>query len=122
MIQQITRLKVADNTGAKEAGCISVYRRGRSKFAEVGDMITVSIKSASPRGSVKKKEIHKAVIVRQTKPLKRKDGTMVRFDENAIVLVNNDKTPKGTRVFGPIARELRERGYMKIISMAKEVV
>jgi large subunit ribosomal protein L14 len=122
MIQQYTRLKVADNTGAKEVGCISVYRKGYSKFAEIGDMVTVSVKSATPRGVVKKKEVHKAVVVRQVKPLIRKDGTSVRFDENAVVLINPDKTPKGTRVFGPIARELRDRGYMKIISMAKEVI
>jgi len=122
MIQQYTRLKVVDNTGAKEASCISVFKRGRAKFGQIGDMLTVSIKSATPRGSVKKKEVHKAVIVRQVKPYIRRDGTTVRFDENAIVLINPDKTPKGTRVFGPIARELRECGYMKIISMAKEVV
>lgn len=122
MIQQYTRLQVADNTGAKEVGCIHVYKRGRSEFAQIGDIVTVSVKSASPRGAVKKKEVHKAVIVRQTKPFLRKDGTTVRFDDNAVVIINADKSPKGTRVFGPIARELRERGYMKIISMAKEVI
>lgn len=122
MIQLQTRLKVADNTGAKEVGCIQVLHRGRLKFGEIGDIIVVSVKSASPRGMVKKKEVHKAVIVRQTKPLRRKDGSSLRFDDNAVVLINNDKTPKGTRVFGPIARELREAGYMKVISMAQEVV
>lgn len=122
MIQLQTRLKVADNTGAKEVGCIQVLHRGRLKFGEIGDIIVVSVKSASPRGMVKKKEVHKAVIVRQKKPLRRKDGSSLRFDDNAVVLINNDKTPKGTRVFGPIARELREAGYMKVISMAPEVV
>jgi large subunit ribosomal protein L14 len=122
MIQQYTRLQVADNTGAKEVACIHVYKRSTSEFAQIGDIVTVSVKSASPRGTVKKKEVHKAVIVRQKKPLLRKDGTAVRFDDNAVVIINADKSPKGTRVFGPIARELREKGYMKIISMAKEVI
>jgi len=122
MIQPITRLKVADNSGAKEVGCIKVLGRGRSNFGEIGDIITVSVKSAVPRGIVKKKEVSKAVIVRQKKSLRRNDGSAIRFDDNAVVLINADKTPKGTRVFGPIARELREKGYMKIISMAQEVV
>jgi len=122
MIQVGTRLKPADNTGAKEVGCIKVLGRGRSNFAEIGDIIIVSVKSASPRGMVKKKEIHKAVIVRQTKPCTRPDGSVVRFDDNAVILINPDKTPRGTRVFGPVARELREKGFSKIISMAGEVL
>ncbi len=122
MIQQYTRLNVADNSGAKVVGCITVIGRGRSRFAEIGDIITVSVKSAVPRAGVKKKEVHRAVVVRQKKPFRRMDGSTVRFDDNAVIIINPDKTPKGTRVFGPIARELREKGYMKIISMAQEVV
>lgn len=122
MIQEYSRLFVADNTGAKEVACIKVLGRSLAKWARVGDEIVVSVKSAQPRGQVKKKEVHRAVIVRQKKPLNRKDGSSVRFDENAVVLVNPDKTPKGTRVFGPIARELREKGYIKIISMGQEVL
>lgn len=122
MIQSNTRLKVADNTGAKEVMCIDIFKRGRATTGRIGDMLTVSVKSAVPRGTVKKKEVLKAVIVRQTKNFRRKDGSTIRFDDNAVVLVNPDKSPKGTRVFGPIARELREHGFMKIISMAPEVV
>lgn len=122
MIQEYTRLSVADNTGAKEAMCIKVLGKSLKRTAQIGDTIVVSVKSATPRGQVKKKEVHRAVIVRQTFPLRRKDGSTLRFDDNAIVLINTDKTPKGTRVFGPIARELRDGGYMKIISMAAEVV
>ena len=122
MIQQYTRLIVADNSGAKFAGCIKIAKKSAAKFGEIGDIVTVSIKSATPRAAVHKKEVHKAVIVRQRKPFRRPDGSVIRFDDNAIILINPDKTPKGTRVFGPIARELRERGYMKIISMAQEVV
>ena len=122
MIQEYTRLNVADNTGAKEAMCIKVLGRSLKKTAEIGDIIVISVKSATPRGQVKKKEMHRAIIVRQTKPLRRKDGSTLRFDDNAIVLINADKTPKGTRIFGPIARELRDGGHMKIISMAQEVV
>jgi large subunit ribosomal protein L14 len=122
MIQPMTRLKVADNTGAREAMCIRVLGRGYHEFAEIGDVIVVSVKSANPRGMVKKKELHKAVIVRQKKNFRRRDGSAIRFDENAAVLINNDKTPKGTRIFGPIAREIRERGYSKIVSMAQEVI
>lgn len=122
MIQKYTRLKVADNTGAKEVMCIDVFKCGRSTTGQIGDMLTVSVKSAVPRGMVKKKEVLKVVIVRQTKNFRRKDGSTIRFDDNAVVIVNSDKTPRGTRVFGPIARELRERGFMKIISMAPEVV
>lgn len=122
MIQPSTRLQVADNSGAKEVGCIKVLGKGRANVGEIGDIITISVKSATPRGIVKKKEVAKAVIVRQIKPLRRSDGSVIRFDDNAVILINADKTPKGTRVFGPIARELREKGYMKIISMAQEVV
>lgn len=122
MIQEYSRLKVADNSGAKEVGCIKVLRRGKKTFALIGDVITVAVKSASPRGIVKKKEVCRAVIVRTKKPYLRKDGSTVRFDENAVVLINNDGTTKGTRVFGPIARELRDKGFTKIISMAQEVV
>jgi len=122
MIQSYSHLNVADNSGAKVVSCIRVVGRGSSKFAEIGDIITISVKSAVPRASVKKKEVHKAVIVRQRKPHKRADGSTIRFDDNSVILINPDKTPKGTRVFGPIARELREKGYMKIISMAQEVV
>jgi large subunit ribosomal protein L14 len=122
MIQEYSRLKVADNSGAKEVGCIKVLRRGDKRFALLGDVITVAVKSASPRGIVKKKEVCRAVIVRAKKPHQRRDGSTVRFDENAVVLINNDGTTKGTRVFGPIARELRDKGFTKIISMAQEVV
>ena len=122
MIQSYSRLKVADNSGAKEVQCIRVIGRSQSKHAEIGDELSVSVKSAVPRGAVRKKEVHRAVIVRQVKPFCRKDGSVLRFDENAAVLINPDKIPKGTRIFGPIARELRERGYGKIISMAQEVV
>jgi len=122
MIQPYTRLTVADNTGAKTASCIRILSRGKSNFALIGDIISVSIKSASPRGQAKKKEVCRAVVVRQTKPLRRKDGSALRFDDNAIVLINPDLTPRGTRIFGPIARELREKKFTKIISMAQEVV
>ena len=122
MIQPYTRMQVADNTGAKEVQCIRVLGRGYSEFAEIGDVCVVSVKSASPRGMVKKKEVHKAVVVRQKKNFRRKDGSAIRFDENAVVLINPDKTPKGTRIFGPIAREIREKGYSKIVSMAQEVI
>lgn len=122
MIQPNTRLKVADNTGAREVMCIRVLGRGYNEFAEIGDVCVVTVKSATPRGIVKKKELHRGVIVRQKKNFRRKDGSALRFDENAIVLINNDKTPKGTRIFGPIAREIRELGYSKIVSMAQEVI
>jgi len=122
MIQSYTRLEVADNTGAREVMCVRVLGRGRSKFAEIGDVCVVTVKSATPRGMVKKKELHKAVVVRQKKNCRRRDGSAIRFDENAVVLINADKTPKGTRIFGPIAREIRENGYSKIVSMAQEVI
>lgn len=120
MIQAETRLKVADNSGAKLIECFKVLGGSRRRYAKVGDIIVASVKSAEPRGMVKKKEVVKAVIVRQKKPLRRKDGSYIRFDENAaVVLDGND--PKGTRIFGPIARELREKGFTKIVSLAEEV-
>jgi len=122
MIQLRSRLKVADNSGAKDVACFKVLRGARAAEGQVGDTIMVSVKSAIPRGTVKKKEVLRAVIVRQTKPYCRADGTVIRFDENAVVIVNPDKTPKGTRIFGPIARELREKGFTKIISLAPEVL
>ena len=122
MIQKQTRLKVVDNSGAKDVMCINVLGVGRKKTAQLGDVITVSVKSATPRAQVKKKEIHQGVIVRQVKSFRRPDGSVIRFDDNAVVLIDADKQPKGTRVFGPVAREVRDRGYIKIISMAQEVV
>jgi len=122
MIQQGTWLKVADNTGAKVAKCIKVLGASKRRYAYLGDVIVVSIKDAAPRGIVKKKSIQKGVIVRQRKEFGRKDGSYVRFDENALVIVDEDNMPKGTRVFGPIAKELREKGFQKIISLAPEVL
>ncbi|MEA1909432.1 MAG: 50S ribosomal protein L14 [Patescibacteria group bacterium] len=122
MIQEGTRLKVADNTGAKVIECFKVLGGSRRRYAEVGDIFVASVKEAAPRGLVKKKEIVKAILVRQKKKLGRKDGSYIQFDENAAVIVNKDKTPRGTRIFGPVARELREGGYMKIISLAPEVL
>ena len=122
MIQQESRLKVADNSGAKELGVIRVLGGTRARYARVGDVVTCSLKEATPNGNVKKKAIVRAVIVRTRQPIRRPDGSTIRFDENAAVLVNDDKTPKGTRVFGPIPRELREKGFMKIISLAPEVL
>ncbi|MBI4975558.1 50S ribosomal protein L14 [Candidatus Peregrinibacteria bacterium] len=122
MIQQETKLKVADNTGAKVAECIKVPGGSKKKYARIGEIIVVSIKEANPKGVVKKKAVEKAVIVRQVKELHRKDGSSIRFDENAVVIVDKDKQPKGTRVFGPVARELREKGFQKIISLAPEVL
>lgn len=122
MIQQETWLKVADNTGAKWLECIKVLGGTRRRYAYLGDVIVASVKEATPRGMVKKKQVVKAVIVRQVKEYPRKDGTLIRFDENAAVIVDKDNQPKGTRVFGPIARELREKGFQKIISLAPEVL
>ena len=122
MIQAESRLKVADNTGAKIVQCIKVLGGSKRKYARIGDIITVSVKEAAPRGVVKKKSIQQAVIVRQRKEMGRKDGSYIRFDENAVVIVNPEKQPKATRVFGPVAKELRERGYQKIISLAPEVL
>ena len=122
MIQQETRLHVADNSGAKELGVIRVLGGTRARYARVGDIVTASVKDASPTGGVKKKAVVKAVIVRTVQPIRRPDGSTIRFDENAAVLVNEDKTPRGTRVFGPIPRELRDLGFNKIISLAPEVL
>ena len=122
MIQPQTLLKVADNTGAKEAMCIKVLGGSKRRYARVGDIIVVAVKSAAPRGVVKKKSVERAVVVRTQKEIKREDGSYLRFDENAVVIINNDSQPKGTRIFGPVARELRTRGYQKIISLAPEVL
>ena len=122
MIQQQSRLKVADNTGAKELMCIRCLGGSHRKFAGVGDVIVASVKSAMPNGVVKKGDVVKAVIVRTKKPIRRADGSYVRFDENAAVIIRDDKNPKGTRIFGPIARELRDKDYMKILSLAPEVL
>ena len=122
MIQSESRLKVADNSGAKDILCIKVLGGSRRRYAKVGDIITASVKAALPGAGVKKKEIVRAVIVRTIKETKRADGSSIRFDENAAVLINKDGLPRGTRIFGPIARELRDGGYMKIISLAPEVL
>ena len=122
MIQVQSRLKVADNTGAKEVMCIKVLGGSGRKFANIGDVIVVSVITATPGGVVKKGDVAKAVIVRSSKGIKRNDGTAIKFDENAVVLIKDDKTPKGTRIFGPVARELREKDYMKIVSLAPEVL
>ena len=122
MIQQETRLKVADNTGAKEVLCIRVLGGSGRRYASVGDLIVVTVKSAIPGGVVKKGETSRAVVVRTKKEVRRKDGSYIRFDENAAVLLNAQDEPAGTRVFGPVARELREKNYMKIVSLAPEVI
>lgn len=122
MIQQETRLKVADNTGAKEVLCIRVLGGSKRRYASVGDLIVVTIKSAIPGGVVKKGETSRAVVVRTKKEVRRKDGSYIRFDENAAVLLNAQNEPAGTRVFGPVARELRDKNYMKIVSLAPEVI
>ena len=122
MIQQETYLKVADNTGAKEIKCIRVLGGSKRRYASIGDVIVASVRKAAPGGSVKKGDVVKAVIVRTAKPVRRADGTYVRFDENAAVLIKDDKNPRGTRIFGPVARELRDKDYMKILSLAPEVI
>ena len=123
MIQQETFLKVADNTGAKEIKCIRVLGGSGRKYGNIGDTIVASVRKAAPGGQVKKGEVVKAVIVRTAKGVRREDGTYVRFDENAAVLINGtDKNPRGTRIFGPVARELRDKDYLKILSLAPEVV
>ena len=122
MIQPETKLKVADNTGAKLVKCIKVLGGSKRRYARIGDVIAVSIKQAAPKGTVKKKSIERAVIVRTKDSYKRKDGSSIRFDDNAVVIINEDNQPKGTRVFGPIARELREKRFQKIISQAQEVL
>ena len=122
MVQQQTKLKVADNTGAKEIMCIRCLGGSYRKYAGIGDVIVASVKSAAPGGVVKKGEVVKAVVVRTKKPQRRADGSYVRFDENAAVIIRDDGNPKGTRIFGPVARELREKEYMKILSLAPEVL
>ena len=122
MIQQESRLKVADNSGAKTLLCIRVLGGTGRRYAHVGDVIVASVKTASPTGNVKKKSVVKAVVVRTTNTLRRKDGSTIRFDENAAVILGDDKQPKATRIFGPVPRELREAGYSKIISLAPEVL
>ena len=122
MVQQQTILKVADNTGAKEIMCIRCLGGSYIKYAGIGDVIIASVKSATPGGTVKKGDVVKAVVVRTKKPIRRADGSYLRFDENAAVIIKDDKTPKGTRIFGPVARELRENDYMKILSLAPEVL
>ena len=122
MIQPQTRLKVADNTGAKEIMCISVLGGSFRRCGSIGDVIVASVKTATPGGVVKKGDVVKAVIVRTVKPLRRPDGTYIRFDDNAAVIINDQKMPRGTRIFGPIARELRDKDFMKIISLAPEVL
>ncbi len=122
MIQEETNLAVADNSGAKKIRCIRVLGGSGRKYASIGDTIVVSVKSAIPNGQVKKGEVSRAVIVRTKKEIRRRDGSYIRFDENAAVLINNQNEPKGTRIFGPVARELREKQFMKIVSLAPEVL
>jgi len=122
MIQVQTRLKVADNTGAKEIMCIKVLGGSKRRYANIGDVIVASVKTATPGGVVKKGDVIKCVVVRSKKGIKRPDGSYIRFDENAAVVIKEDKNPRGTRIFGPVARELRENDYMKIVSLAPEVL
>ena len=122
MIQNESYLKVADNTGAKEIHCIRVLGGSKRKFGNIGDVIVASVRKATPGGTVKKGEVVKAVIVRTKRGIRREDGTYVRFDENAAVIIKEDKNPRGTRIFGPVARELREKDFMKILSLAPEVI
>ena len=122
MIQQESFLKVADNTGAKEIKCIRVLGGSSRKYGNIGDVIVASVRKATPGGTVKNGEVVKAVIVRSAKGVRRNDGTYVRFDDNAAVLIKDDKNPRGTRIFGPVARELRDKDYMKILSLAPEVI
>lgn len=122
MIQEESYLKVADNTGAKEIHCIRVLGGSKRKYGNIGDVIVASVRKAAPGGTVKKGEVVKAVIVRTKRGVRREDGSYVRFDENAAVIIREDKNPKGTRIFGPVARELREKDYMKILSLAPEVI
>jgi large subunit ribosomal protein L14 len=122
MIQQETRLKAADNTGAKEVACIKVLGGSKRRYAGIGDIIVISVKSAEPNGTVKKGEVCKAVVVRTKKAIRRKDGSYLRFDTNAVVIIDAQNNPRGTRIFGPIARELRDKNFMKIVSLAPEVI
>lgn len=122
MIQQESRLRVADNTGAKEILCIRVMGGSKRRYAAVGDIIVATVKQAMPKGSVKKGDVVRAVVVRTKKEYGRPDGSYIRFDENAAVILDEDQSPKGTRIFGPVARELREKGFMRIVSLASEVL
>ncbi len=122
MVQPQTRLKIADNTGAKEIMCIRVLGGTRRKYAYIGDVIVASVKKATPGGVVKKGDVVKAVVARSVSKVRREDGSYISFDENSAVIIKDDKTPKGTRIFGPVARELRAKGYMKILSLAPEVL
>ena len=122
MIQQQSLLKVADNTGAKEIMCIRVLGGTGRRYANIGDVVVAAVKKAAPNGTVKKGEVVKAVVVRSVKGIKRADGSYIRFDENAAVIIKEDKNPRGTRIFGPVARELREKDYLKILSLAPEVL
>jgi large subunit ribosomal protein L14 len=122
MIQQESRLKVADNTGAKELLTIRIQGGSTRRYGSIGDVIVATVKSASPTGSVKKGDVVKAVIVRTKRPVRRPDGSYIRFDENAAVIIDDNRNPKGTRIFGPVARELRDGGFMKIVSLAPEVL
>ena len=122
MIQQESYLKVADNTGAKEIKCIRVMGGSKRRYGSIGDVVVASVRKAAPGGTVKKGEVVKAVIVRSVRGVRRADGSYIRFDENAAVLIKDDKTPVGTRIFGPVARELRDKDYMKILSLAPEVI
>ncbi len=122
MIQKESRLKVADNTGAKELLCISVLGGTRTRYARVGDIIVATVKQASPGGMVKKGDVVRAVVVRTKKEIQRRDGSLIRFDENAAVILSDQNNPRGTRIFGPVARELREKNFMKIVSLAPELL
>ena len=122
MLQQESRMKVADNTGAKELLCIRVLGGTGRRYANIGDVIVASVKKAAPGGTVKKGDVVKAVVVRTVKGVKRNDGSYIKFDENAAIIIKDDKTPRGTRVFGPVARELRDKDYLKILSLAPEVL
>ena len=122
MIGVQTELQVADNTGAKKIECIKVLGGSKRRYAGVGDLIVVSVKDALPNGKVKKGSVHKAVIVRTTKQIRRKDGSYIKFDDNAAVIIDDNKLPRGTRIFGPVARELRDKNYMRIVSLAQEVL
>ncbi|HRK72840.1 MAG TPA: 50S ribosomal protein L14 [Rhodothermales bacterium] len=122
MIQQESRMAVADNSGAKEVLCIRVLGGSGRRYARIGDVVVVSVKSAIPGGTAKKKDVQRAVVVRTKKEFRRQDGSYIRFDENAVVLINKDDEPIGTRIFGPVARELRDKGFMRIVSLAPEVL
>ena len=122
MIQEMTRLAVADNSGAKEVQCVKVYGGSKIRYAGVGDVIVVAVKVADPKGKIKKGDVKKAVIVRQNKEVRREDGSYIRFDDNAVVMIDESYEPVGPRVFGPVARELRAKGFMKIVSLAPEVL